>query len=75
MASAPTRLRVDPHTMPWVRRCESQKWGFASYDEALTGAERLMEAGKVKPGCHMTPYECDRCGEWHVYNRPIQKLQ
>lgn len=67
MASSQTRLRVRRVS----RRCESGKVSFATHDEALDGAEHMMERGWVKPGCHITPYQCDRCNEWHVGNRVI----
>lgn len=67
MASSPTRQRISVASFGF-RRCESQKVGFSTYDEALTVAERMMDANKVKPGCHITPYVCDRCGEYHVAN-------
>lgn len=70
MASSPTRQRVDLNAVG-VRRCVSQKVGYGTYDDALTACERMMDAGKVKPGCHMTPYECDECSEWHVGNKVI----
>ena len=69
MASSPTRLSVPLDSD--FRRCESQKIGFGSYDSALDAAERMMDAGRVDPGCHITPYLCDRCSEWHVANRVI----
>ena len=68
MASYPTRLAVNLNT---ARRCTSQKLGFATKDEALDTAERMMERGAVNPGCHITPYECRDCRQWHVYNRRI----
>jgi hypothetical protein len=37
----------------------------------LDAAEAMMLAGKVKRGCHITPYTCDACGEWHVGNKVI----
>jgi hypothetical protein len=70
MASTATRLRV-----PWERarthKCESRKFGYPTKAAALDGAELLMEKGRVDPGCHITPYLCDDCGDWHVYNRRI----
>lgn len=71
MASSPTRLKVDLDTM---RACETQKVCFRTRAEALDAAERLMHLGRVTPGCHITPYECDRCGRWHVRNRVIVAL-
>jgi hypothetical protein len=70
MASTPTRLRVDVNSSGF-RKCESQKVGYATYAAALDAAELMMEQGKVKPGCHITPYECPDCGEHHVGNRVI----
>ena len=67
MASSPTRRR-----MRYVhRRCESHKVSYPTYEAALDAAERMMGKGLVEPGCHITPYECDRCGHWHVGNRVI----
>lgn len=68
MASSPTRASVDPSR---ACRCESRKVGYATYDRALDVAELMMEKGEVNPGCHITPYACDDCGEWHVANRVI----
>ena len=70
MASRPTRQRVDV-TSASFRRCESQKVGHATYAEALDAAEAMMLRGHVLPGCHITPYRCDRCPEWHNANRVI----
>jgi hypothetical protein len=71
MASRPTRGRV-----PVVHaiRCDSQKTGFRSRPEALDAAESMMARGLVHPGCHITPYLCRRCGEWHVANKRIAQL-
>lgn len=73
MASSPTRQHVSLRAVGF-RKCLSQKAGFSTYDEALTAAERMMALGKVKPGCHITPYDCPDCGEWHVANRVIVPL-
>lgn len=70
MSSQPTRLRVHQR-MAGYRKCESQKVGFATYEAALTAAEMMMLSGRVNRGCHMTPYQCQRCDEWHVCNRRI----
>ena len=70
MASSPTRLHVDVNSSGF-RKCESQKIGYATKEKALDVAEQMMELGKVNPGCHITPYECETCGEWHVANRVI----
>lgn len=52
-------------------RCESRKVSYPNKAAALDASERLMEQGRVEPGCHITPYECRECGDWHVYNRRI----
>lgn len=70
MASHPTRQKVRLRDVG-VRRCESLKVGYGSYDEALQAAELMMLEGRVDPGCHITPYACDRCPEYHVANRRI----
>lgn len=67
MASSPARR----HLTRVTRRCVTHKVGFRTYLQALDAAERLMEQGRVHPGCHITPYRCADCGEWHVYNRII----
>jgi hypothetical protein len=67
MASSHTRLRL----RRVQRRCESQKVSYATYEEALDAAEHMMGKGLVDPGCHITPYQCDRCSQWHVANRVI----
>ena len=74
MASRPTRGRVKL-TTGYFRKCESQKVGYVTYTEAWDAAERSMEKGLVKAGCHLTPYECDQCDEWHIANRVIVPLQ
>lgn len=72
VASSPTRQHIDLRDLGGaVRRCSTQKIGYRTRDDALTAAERMMEAGKVRPGCHMTPYVCEECGEFHVANRII----
>lgn len=70
MASRPTRLTLNTANGNY-RKCVSQKVGYATKDEALDAAERMMELGKVRPGCHITPYLCSDCAEWHVSNRVI----
>jgi hypothetical protein len=52
----------------------SQKVGYATRDEALTAAERQMEKGMVRPGCHIVPYRCEQCREWHTANRVIVRI-
>jgi hypothetical protein len=59
---------VDPET-PY--RCESQKYSFDTREAALDGAERQMDRGAVRPGCHITPYLCGDCGKFHLTNRII----
>lgn len=71
MASSPTRLHVDPLT---ARLCESLKACHRTKAEALDVAEKMMERGQVKPGCHITPYLCRDCGHWHVRNRVIVRV-
>lgn len=73
MASSPTRWSV---TERWIgyRRCESQKVSYDAKDDALTAAERMMDAGRVRVGCHITPYLCPDCDRWHVANRVIVEL-
>lgn len=72
MASRPTRLKIDVED--FARTCATHKVAFPSYAAALDGAERAMENGHVTPGCHITPYECQECGRWHVRNRVIVPL-
>lgn len=69
MASTPTRNHLDLTRLR--RRCETFKVTYETRQDALEGAERGMEAGSVDPGCHLTPYLCERCGHWHVRNRRI----
>lgn len=69
MASSPTRGTLpNPDERS---RCPSYKASYQTYEEALDEAERLMELGRVSPGCHITPYQCDECGHWHNGNRVI----
>jgi hypothetical protein len=77
MASSPTRRRValrDGRPL-FYTTCETQKQTYVDKADALDAAERLMEQGKVDPGCHLTPYTCARCGAWHIYNRRIVDLR
>ena len=73
MASRHTRKRVRVRDSGF-RRCESMKVGYPSREEAWTVAEQQMECGQVKPGCHLTPYQCGLCDEWHVGNRVIVQV-
>ena len=68
MASSPSRLRVNQRRL---RRCETQKVGYQTYTEALDVAERMMALGHVEVGCHIVPYRCDACQEWHVGNHRL----
>lgn len=70
MASTPTRKRVSVRDFAF-RRCGSYKVGYGSFEAAMTAADLMMLADRVDPGCHMTPYECDECGEWHVGNKRV----
>jgi len=70
MASRPTRRRMRVTDVDF-RKCASQKIGYATKDAALDAAEATMRRGNVQPGCHLTPYLCDACGEWHIYNRQV----
>lgn len=53
------------------RFCETQKFGFVTREQASYRAEAMMDAGMVRPGCHVEPYRCNACGFWHVGNRLI----
>lgn len=73
MASSPTRQHAKVEAIKKRRtgRCESAKVTYDSKAEALDAAEVMMDRGFVAPGCHLTPYACERCGHWHVGNRRI----
>lgn len=73
MATTATRRHWHPERERFSR-CTSRKVGYASYREAFDAADLLMEGGMVMPGCHITPYRCSECGQWHVYNRRIVKV-
>lgn len=70
MASSPTRQSIDCEHGRFAR-CTSVKIGYTTRELALDAAEEMMQADMVKRGCHITPYLCDDCHEWHVYNRLI----
>lgn len=70
MASSPTRQHIRAQD-PGFRKCTSMKVGYPSRAVAFDAAELMMLRGLVNPGCHITPYECAECGEWHVANRVI----
>lgn len=73
MASSATRkhLRTDRERLT---HCASLKQAFRSHAEAFDAAEVFMSDGCVEPGCHITPYHCTVCGDWHVYNRRIVRV-
>lgn len=68
MASRSTRKKLK---LVETIRCPSQKTGYPSKAVAHTVAEMMMDEGRVNPGCHITPYLCTECREWHVANRVI----
>lgn len=70
MASRPTRFRV-PIAKARFSQCSSRKINYQTKREALDAAEVVMEAGRVSPGCHIMPYICDECGDWHLTQRVI----
>lgn len=70
MASTPTRLHIDV-AHQYLERCATHKRGYPTKAAALDVAEQMMEDGAVSTGCHITPYECPVCSEWHVTNRRI----
>ncbi len=69
MASRATRLKVRPDRLDV--KCVTLKIGHATRALALDAAEAGMLAGAVQTGCHLMPYACDRCGQWHVRNERI----
>lgn len=71
MASSPTRLSIDVEHTHLPSCGATGKCGYRSRAEALDIAESMMLQSVVMPGCHITPYHCDDCGWWHVYNRKI----
>lgn len=73
MASRPTRRRVYPREVGF-RKCTSQKVGYSTKVEALDAAELQMLEGKVQPGCHIVPYLCRVCHEWHTANRVLVRV-
>lgn len=70
MAAKPTRLRINV-AKQYLQRCTTDKRGMPTKAEALDVAEQMMHEGRVNVGCHITPYLCATCGEWHVANRHI----
>lgn len=70
MASTATRLRFDLRHFS-ISKCESRKVSYPSKSAAHDAAERLMDEGRVKRGCHLTPYLCADCHSWHIANRRI----
>lgn len=76
MASRPSRSRWtgEKANVQIFDRCLSGKYCFRTRAEAIDGAERLMDLGKVNPGCHLKPYlhaQPEGCGYWHVGNEYI----
>ncbi len=69
VASKPTRQKVRVDRL--MRKCATFKVGYRTRNDGLDAAERGMEAGRVEAGCHLMPYECERCGEWHIRNQRI----
>ena len=57
-----------------MHRGASQKACYPTKLIALDAAEVMMEKGWVHPGCHITPYRCPDCGQWHVGNRQIVRF-
>lgn len=72
MASRATRQHVRVDRL--MRKCESFKVGYATRALALDACEAGMLAGRVSPGCHLMPYACDLCGEWHMRNVQVVGL-
>lgn len=70
MASSPTRRALDLRRFTFSR-CASRKTSYPDKGAALDAAERLMDEGRVYPGCHLTPYLCEDCRTWHIGNRRI----
>ena len=68
MASRHTRMRLNPAR---IVKCTTFKRGYATHEEAHAAAELTMQNEQVSPGCHIMPYLCDRCGEYHNANRRI----
>lgn len=71
MASSPTRKRYGIRNGDEPRFCTSQKVCYIDYQDALNAAELNMERVGCPPGCHLTPYHCDRCRWWHIFTRRI----
>ena len=71
MASTQTRARLDPRR---VVTCRSGKRSYDTYADAFDAAELQMLRGIVKPGCHITPYQCEDCRRFHLCNRVIVYL-
>jgi hypothetical protein len=70
MASYPTRHHMRGDQV--ARKCATTlKIGYADRAAALDACEATMRAGRVEPGCHVMPYRCDDCGEWHTRNQRI----
>ena len=65
------RVRQRINVARLERRCITLKICHETRDAALAAAELQMLAGRVEPGCHLTPYLCDECHRWHLRNRQI----
>jgi hypothetical protein len=71
VASRATRLSIDP-VKTLLSKCDSKKIGYRTFCEALDQAEAFMRLGRVHVGCHLTPYRCAACGDYHLFNRKIE---
>lgn len=72
MASTKTRRHLDPARIH--RRCESQKLCYVTKSEALDAAEMQMLRGAVRVGCHVVPFQCERCAYWHLRNKVLIRI-
>jgi hypothetical protein len=57
-----------------VSRQPCTRRGYRSRDQALDAADAWMARGEVTPGCHLTPYRCRGCRQWHLYQRRIVRV-
>ena len=67
------RKKIDPQRID--RRCETLKICYLTKADALDAVEGQMLQGRVSPGCHLMPYECDQCRYWHIANRQIVAVE
>lgn len=72
MASTPTRGQYNLRRFTSSRCPASHKRSYPDKAAALDAAERLMDEGRVRPGCHLMPYVCPDCRTWHIGNRFIR---